>query len=177
MAQQGCQPQSGVGWQDSQGAVTGESPGRVAFPACLAGRQPLFVLPAIFPPLLTAGYPPPTPISYHPPPRQKKNKKKTCNKATSIRAPRSYKQGRRWRRKSRDKRRRDEREGNRWPRERKGDYWEADRRWRHNDSVHEKALKEKFIRERRKKNRQVRIIQLWNLKEEHQGSKLTGGAQ
>lgn len=65
----------------------GESPGRLAFPACLACRQPLFVLLALFSPLDTTSPHPPI----HSPPPWKKH-----NGATSIRAERGYKRERRW---------------------------------------------------------------------------------
>lgn len=61
----------------------GESPGRFAFPACPASRQPLFVLLALFPPF-TLNNRPPT-LKPTPPRRLKKVEKVTDAARTNRR--------------------------------------------------------------------------------------------
>lgn len=101
----------------------GESPGRLAFPACLACRQPLFVLLALFSPLDTTSPHPPHPLTTTLKETQR-GYLHTCREGLQtgeemVGGEAETNEGemreRRWRS----------------HRERKRDYWEADRwRWR-----------------------------------------------
>lgn len=74
VAQRGCQLQSGVGWQDSQGAVTGGESWETCV-SCLPRRQTTSLcFTGPFPPSTHRRHPPTRSLTIHHP--EKKNKKK-----------------------------------------------------------------------------------------------------
>lgn len=82
MAQQGCQVQSGVGWQDNQGALTGGESWETCVSCLIRLQTTSLCFTGPFFPLYSPPAPPPTPTTapstlHHP-------KKKKCYGATYI---------------------------------------------------------------------------------------------
>lgn len=119
----------------------GESPGRLAFPACLACRQPLFVLLALFSPLLTASTPP----ALHPLSTTPKKKKTQRGLPPSMCRAGRYKQERSWWRGKKQQRRMKER-WQRWRKEKE----ESTERQTYGDGDSERGHKTAQRRRRRR---------------------------